>query len=79
MQTQAEATLREKVDNVVRARRAPLLATTSTSAAIAELIAHIGALEEALLELAEAVGATDKTVYAANDPRSSDRLSDSIS
>jgi hypothetical protein len=59
MQTETDAlpeALRERVERLVQASREPIRATTSTSAAIAELVARIEALELALREIAEAAG-----------------------
>jgi hypothetical protein len=45
-------TLLERVDKLVEGNKAPLLSTTPTSVAVWELAARIGALEEALREIA---------------------------
>ena len=57
MQT-ATDTLLERVDRLVQGSREPLLATASTSAAIAELVTRIEVLEIALREIADAAGAS---------------------
>ena len=45
-------TLIERVDELVEARKRPLLSTTSTAAAVGELAARTEALENAVREIA---------------------------
>ena len=54
MQTQTES-LAERVQGLMQESRKPLLATTQTSAAIAELVGRIEALELAIQQMADAV------------------------
>ena len=54
MQTQTES-LAERVQGLMQENRKPLLATTQTSAAIAELVGRIEALELAIQQMADAV------------------------
>ena len=54
MQTQTES-LAERVQGLMKESRKPLLATTHPSAAIAELVGRIEALELAIQQMADAV------------------------
>ena len=78
--TALDDTLREKVERLVDASRPPLRSTSSTTVVIAQLVERIEALEAALREIADAVGAPGADAdYAATERRPSDRLSKSIS
>jgi hypothetical protein len=79
--TALDDTLLEKVERLVVASRQPFRSTSSTTIVIAQLVERIEALEAALREIADAVGAPGATDadYAAPEWRSGDRLSESIS
>lgn len=74
-------TLLMRVERLVEASRKPLRSTSSTTVVIAALVERIEALEAALREVADAVGAAGETGgnSAASERRSSERLSESIS
>jgi hypothetical protein len=78
--TGLDDTLLEKVERLVDVSRQPLRWTSSTTVVIAQLVERIEALEAALREIADAVGAagTTETDYEATERRSS-HLSESIS
>ena len=78
--TVLDDTLLEKVERLVDVSRQPLRWTSSTTVVIAQLVERIEALEAALREVADAVGAPGATDadYAATERRSSDRPSRSV-
>jgi hypothetical protein len=80
--TPLDDTLLEKVERLVDVSRQPLRRTSSTTVVIAQLVERIEALEAALREIADVVGAPGATDadYAATERRSSDHhLRESIS
>jgi hypothetical protein len=79
--TALDDTVLEKVESLVDASRQPLRWTSSTTVVIAQLVERIEALEAALREIADAVGAAGgrDEDHAAPERCSSDRLSESVS
>jgi hypothetical protein len=69
----------ENVQRLVDASGQPLRCTSSTTVVIAQLVERIESLESAVREITDAVGAVTEADHAATEPRSGDRLSESIS